>query len=82
MYRVDVTEVNWTNEEGSRFAPPMLCSGVYAGIFTREKVDATLDIEGVRFGDAIEAIGWRGTDKAGSTYFPPISNCISSKGPF
>jgi beta-ureidopropionase / N-carbamoyl-L-amino-acid hydrolase len=38
----------------------MLCSGVYAGIFSREKVDATLDIDGVRFGDAIEAIGWRG----------------------
>ena len=26
--------VNWTNEEGSRFAPAMLCSGVYAGVFT------------------------------------------------
>ena len=28
--------VNWTNEEGSRFAPAMLCSGVYAGVFTPE----------------------------------------------
>ncbi len=26
--------INWTNEEGSRFAPAMLCSGVYAGVFT------------------------------------------------
>ena len=52
-----IAVVNWTNEEGSRFAPPMLCSRVYAGIFSREKVDATLDIDGVRFGDAIEAIG-------------------------
>ena len=26
--------VNWTNEEGSRFAPAMLCSGVFAGVFT------------------------------------------------
>jgi N-carbamoyl-L-amino-acid hydrolase len=26
--------VNWTNEEGSRFAPAMLASGVFAGVFT------------------------------------------------
>ena len=29
-----VEMVNWTNEEGSRFAPAMLCSGVFAGVFT------------------------------------------------
>ena len=28
--------VNWTNEEGARFAPAMLCSGVYAGLFDLE----------------------------------------------
>jgi len=76
-----IAVVNWTNEEGSRFAPPMLCSGVYAGIFTREKVDATLDIEGVRFGDAIEAIGWRGTDKAGSTILSAYFELHIEKGP-
>ncbi|MGH7878971.1 MAG: M20/M25/M40 family metallo-hydrolase, partial [Candidatus Binataceae bacterium] len=28
--------VNWTNEEGARFAPPMIASGVFAGAFTRD----------------------------------------------
>jgi len=28
--------INWTNEEGARFAPAMLSSGVYADLFTRE----------------------------------------------
>jgi len=73
--------VNWTNEEGSRFAPPMLCSGVYAGIFSREKVDATLDIDGVRFADAIEAIGWRGTNKAGSTKLSAYFELHIEQGP-
>lgn len=30
--------INWTNEEGSRFSPPMMCSGVFAGIFTEAEV--------------------------------------------
>jgi N-carbamoyl-L-amino-acid hydrolase len=76
-----IAVVNWTNEEGSRFAPPMLCSGVYAGIFSREKVDATLDIDGVRFGDAIEAIGWRGTNKAGSTKLSAYFELHIEQGP-
>ena len=59
----------------------MLCSGVYAGIFTREKVDATLDIDGVRFGDAIEALGWRGTDKAGSTILSAYFELHIEQGP-
>jgi N-carbamoyl-L-amino-acid hydrolase len=76
-----IAVVNWTNEEGSRFAPPMLCSGVYAGVFTREKVDATLDIDGVRFGDAIEAIGWRGTERAGSTKLSAYFELHIEQGP-
>src|ERR1700682_2673874 len=59
----------------------MLCSGVYAGIFSREKVDATLDIDGVRFGDAIEAIGWRGTNKAGSTKLSAYFELHIEQGP-
>src|SRR5713226_8419529 len=35
--------VNWTNEEGSRFAPAMVASGVFAKVFEREKVYATPD---------------------------------------
>jgi beta-ureidopropionase / N-carbamoyl-L-amino-acid hydrolase len=76
-----IAVVNWTNEEGSRFSPPMLCSGVYAGVFSREKVDATLDINGIRFGDAIEAIGWRGAERAGSTKLSAYFELHIEQGP-
>src|SRR6185503_1582988 len=57
--------VNWTNEEGARFAPAMLGSGVFAGVYSRAQADAIADIAGVRFGEALDGIGWRGEAKAG-----------------
>lgn len=58
--------VNWTNEEGARFAPAMLGSGVFAGLYSRTEADAIADIDGVTFGDALDRIGWRGKAKAGA----------------
>ena len=58
--------VNWTNEEGSRFAPAMLCSGVFAGTYTRAFADSREDREGKRFGEELERIGYRGTEKCGT----------------
>lgn len=58
--------VSWTNEEGARFAPAMLGSGVFAGVYRRADADLTTDSQGTRFGDALEAIGWRGELKAGA----------------
>ena len=58
--------VSWTNEEGARFAPAMLGSGVFAGLYRRADADAIRDSEGIRFGDALEGIGWRGEVKAGA----------------
>jgi N-carbamoyl-L-amino-acid hydrolase len=52
--------INWTNEEGSRFAPAMLCSGVFAGVFTKEYAYSREDRDGQRFGDALDRIGYRG----------------------
>jgi N-carbamoyl-L-amino-acid hydrolase len=57
--------VNWTNEEGSRFAPAMLCSGVFAGVFDRAYADSRTDREGKRFGDELERIGYRGSEPCG-----------------
>src|SRR5260221_11935227 len=57
--------VNWTNEEGSRFAPAMVASGVFAKVFEREKVYATEDRGGVTFGAALDAIGYRGPERCG-----------------
>ncbi len=52
--------VAWTNEEGTRFRPAMAGSGVYAGVFSLEEVLSQVDDEGVRFADALEAIGYSG----------------------
>jgi beta-ureidopropionase / N-carbamoyl-L-amino-acid hydrolase len=57
--------VNWTNEEGARFSPPMLASGVFAGMFARDWACARTDPEGVSFGAALEAIGERGGQACG-----------------
>ena len=65
--------VNWTNEEGSRFAPGMLASGVFAGTFAPDWANARPDRQGITFGDALDAIGYRGSQKCGdhplSAYF-------------
>ena len=52
--------VNWTNEEGSRFQPSMLGSGVYCGLHDVAFADMRTDDAGIRFGDALDAIGYRG----------------------
>jgi len=50
----------WTNEEGSRFVPVMMGSGVYAGAFTLEHALSQEDREGVSVRDALSAIGYDG----------------------
>jgi N-carbamoyl-L-amino-acid hydrolase len=58
--RVPLEVVNWTNEEGARFAPAMLASGVVCGRFSREEADAARDPAGRTFGDELARIGYRG----------------------
>lgn len=50
----------WTNEEGSRFAPAMMGSGVVAGRFTLEEILAKTDIDGKFFGEELKRIGYAG----------------------
>jgi N-carbamoyl-L-amino-acid hydrolase len=52
--------VNWTNEEGTRFAPAMLASGVWGGAFTQDYAYDRRDRDGRRFGDELERIGFKG----------------------
>jgi N-carbamoyl-L-amino-acid hydrolase len=54
----------WTNEEGSRFTPVMMGSGVWAGAFTLEHCLAQRDREGVSVADALRTIGYAGSDAA------------------
>jgi beta-ureidopropionase / N-carbamoyl-L-amino-acid hydrolase len=73
--------VNWTNEEGSRFAPAMLCSGVYAGVFTPEYAYAREDRQGITLGAELERIGYKGTHKAGAIKFNSMFELHIEQGP-
>ncbi|MBU2649198.1 Zn-dependent hydrolase [bacterium] len=53
--------VDWTNEEGSRFAPAMVASGVWAGALDRDWAYDKTDINGKRFEDELIRIGYKGT---------------------
>ncbi|MDR2771383.1 MAG: Zn-dependent hydrolase [Clostridiales Family XIII bacterium] len=53
----------WTNEEGSRFEPAMMCSGVVTGKFDKARALASTDAKGVSFETALEASGYRGDEK-------------------
>lgn len=52
--------VIWTNEEGSRFAPAMVASGVFAGVFTLEYGLSRKDVDGKTIGEELERIGYAG----------------------
>jgi N-carbamoyl-L-amino-acid hydrolase len=59
--RAPIEVAAWTNEEGSRFVPTMMGSGVYAGVYGLEFALEQKDVEGVRVRDALAAIGYAGT---------------------
>jgi beta-ureidopropionase / N-carbamoyl-L-amino-acid hydrolase len=73
--------VNWTNEEGSRFAPAMLASGVFAGVFTPDYAYGRTDRDGKTFGDELSRIGYRGPEKAGSRKFSAMFELHIEQGP-
>ncbi|MEA9391224.1 Zn-dependent hydrolase [Acerihabitans sp. TG2] len=57
--------VFWTNEEGSRFVPVMMGSGVFAGIFPLEYAYAATDVDGKTVGDELKKIGYVGSQEPG-----------------
>jgi len=56
--------INWTDEEGSRFGHSLMGSGVWAGVYTREKAYSLTDTEGVTVETALDTIGYRGGEPA------------------
>jgi N-carbamoyl-L-amino-acid hydrolase len=56
----------FTNEEGSRFAPDMMGSGVHQGALDFKKMLDVVDIDGVRVGDELEKIGYAGDTLTGN----------------
>ncbi|OBQ90173.1 Zn-dependent hydrolase [Mesorhizobium sp. AA23] len=61
-----IVVTNWTNEEGARFAPAMLASGVFAGVHTQDYAYARKDLDGLSFGDELKRIGWVGDETVGA----------------
>ena len=72
---------NWTNEEGTRFAPPMLASGVFAGMHEEEWAYDRQDIEGKRFGDELVRIGWQGDEEVGARKMHAFFELHIEQGP-
>jgi N-carbamoyl-L-amino-acid hydrolase len=64
--RRPIVVVNWTNEEGARFAPAMLASGVFAGVHTLDYAYDRKDMDGKSFGDELKRIGWVGEEEVGA----------------
>ncbi|NVO27488.1 Zn-dependent hydrolase [Donghicola sp. C2-DW-16] len=72
---------NWSNEEGTRFAPAMLASGVFAGIHEQDWAYDRVDAKGKRFGDELERIGWKGDEPVGARKMHAMLELHIEQGP-
>jgi N-carbamoyl-L-amino-acid hydrolase len=79
--RHPVAIANWTNEEGARFAPAMLASGVFAGIHTEEYAKGRRDLDGKVFGEELKRIGWEGEEKVGARKMHAMLELHIEQGP-
>ncbi len=76
-----IVVTNWTNEEGARFAPAMLASGVFAGIHTEDYAKGRTDLDGKVFGDELTRIGWVGDEKVGARKMHAMLELHIEQGP-
>ena len=73
--------VNWTNEEGSRFAPAMMASAAYVGDFTVDDILSRKDSDGISVGNALDEIGYRGDTSVGTQTFSSFVELHIEQGP-
>jgi N-carbamoyl-L-amino-acid hydrolase len=59
--RAPVEVAAWTNEEGSRFVPTLMGSGVFSGVFSLESILENKDVDGITVDKALNEIGYAGT---------------------
>jgi len=76
-----IVVTNWTNEEGTRFPPAMMASGVFAGKFTQDWAYNQTDADGVKMGDELERIGWKGDEKVGARKMHAMFELHIEQGP-
>ena len=79
--RHPIVVTNWTNEEGTRFAPPMLASGVFAGVHEQDWAYARQDHDGKSFGDELTRIGWKGDEAVGARKMHAMFELHIEQGP-
>jgi N-carbamoyl-L-amino-acid hydrolase len=76
-----IVVTNWTNEEGTRFAPAMLASGVFAGMHSQDYAYARTDAEGKTFGEELKRIGWVGDEAVGARKMHAMLELHIEQGP-
>ena len=76
-----IVVTNWTNEEGTRFAPAMLAAGVFAGMHELDWAYDRRDKDGKRFGDELERIGWKGEEPVGARKMHAFFELHIEQGP-
>ena len=76
-----IVVTNFTNEEGTRFAPAMLASGVFAGVHTQDWAYERTDSEGKSFGGELKRIGWRGEEEVGARKMHAFFELHIEQGP-
>ena len=76
-----IVVTNWSNEEGTRFAPAMLSSGVFAGVHSEDWAKSRVDANGKRFGDELERIGWVGDEIVGARQIRAMFELHIEQGP-
>ena len=73
--------VNWTNEEGTRFAPPMVASGVFAGVHTLDWAYNRTDADGCTLGDELKRIDYVGDEPVGERKMHAFYELHIEQGP-
>ena len=76
-----IVVVNFTNEEGTRFAPPMVASGVFAGVHTLEWAYDRTDADGCKLGDELKRIGYVGDEPVGERKMHAFFELHIEQGP-
>ncbi|HET6518863.1 MAG TPA: Zn-dependent hydrolase [Geminicoccaceae bacterium] len=79
--RAPVEVVNWTNEEGGRFPPPMVASGVFSGAYTLEFGLSCRDAAGRTQGEELERIGYAGSEPVGGRPIGALFELHIEQGP-
>jgi len=80
--RAPLEVVNWTNEEGARFAPAMLASGVYGGLYDLDWAHARQAVDsGATLLDELQRIGYHGGAPVGDHAFSAFFECHIEQGP-